>query len=123
MTSTARNRSKPSGKLCLKGFCPCKTKLIHAGGSFRPAADLDARFEELKHIFPGGRSKQLKVVPSCMYMKKKSWHTAPLTFLAELLTMCHIVHHTQHAAICIICVIYGVVCVLSVLENLDVEAL
>lgn len=56
MTSTARNRSKPSGKLCLKGFCPCKTKLIHAGGSFRPAADLDARFEELKHIFPGGRS-------------------------------------------------------------------
>ena len=60
-----------------------------------------------------------------MYTKKKSWHTAPLTFLAELLTMCmcHIVHHTQHAAIRIICVIYGVVCVLSVLENLDVEAL
>ena len=56
MTSTAPNGPKPSGKLCLKGFCPCKTKLIDAGGRFRLAANLDARFDELKHIFPGVRS-------------------------------------------------------------------
>ena len=47
---------KPSGKLCLKGLCPCRVKLIDAPGKFRLASNLDERAEELKHVFPGGRS-------------------------------------------------------------------
>ena len=57
MTSTSSAQTyKSSAKLCLKGFCTCKTKLVDAGGRFRLENDLVKRVEELKHIFPGGRN-------------------------------------------------------------------
>ena len=57
-SAPAAHGRKPSGKLCLKGLCPCRVKLIDAPGKFRLASNLDERAEELKHIFPGGRPEQ-----------------------------------------------------------------